>query len=67
MFAHGQHVAAVQDCNECHQGIAQNEVVGASVAVEKAACLACHSSSKVSDDCATCHRENRSDRAPRTA
>ena len=66
VFAHDKHVAAVQDCNACHQGIAQNEVVDASVAVEKAACLACHSSKNVADDCATCHREQRSDRAPRT-
>jgi len=65
-FSHQQHVAKVQECNACHAGIATSEAVGASVAVTKAACLACHERRGVDGACATCHLEVRSDRPPRT-
>lgn len=66
VFSHSKHVGKVTDCKSCHAGIAGNVAIDASVAVEKPACLACHAEKGVSDACATCHREIRSDRKPRT-
>ncbi|MEZ5962397.1 MAG: cytochrome c3 family protein [Planctomycetota bacterium] len=66
LFSHSKHVAKVGACDKCHAGIAKNEVIDASVAVEKPACLACHAENDVSGDCATCHTQISKDRPPRT-
>lgn len=66
VFSHAAHVKAVEECATCHTGIGTNEVIDASIAVEKPDCLTCHAERGVSDRCETCHRQQRRDRAPHT-
>lgn len=54
-FAHDRHARAGVHCTACHGDVAGTSTVPASVRVEKAACLRCHTEQRVRDDCTTCH------------
>lgn len=57
VFDHLAHVSYVTDCAACHTGIATNDVIDASIAVDMAACERCHAERQAPNECATCHRE----------
>jgi Outer membrane cytochrome MtrC/MtrF-like, domains II/IV len=63
VFSHQRHAAKLQ-CNVCHTGIEQNTAVTASMTIGMESCRSCHRDSGVAGDCATCHKEIRSDRPP---
>ncbi|MCE9593549.1 MAG: hypothetical protein K8S98_05090 [Planctomycetes bacterium] len=64
IFSHKQHVKADVACASCHDGIDDNRVVDASIAVDMARCTACHAERSLANACSTCHRELRADVAP---
>jgi hypothetical protein len=64
VFSHLQHATKPIDCDACHTGIAQNDLVDASFALSMQDCTECHAQQAVSNDCATCHKEIRRDVAP---
>lgn len=66
VFSHKQHATKPVACNECHRGIEGNDVVDSSLALRMDDCESCHTRSKVANECATCHRTNRTDVAPST-
>jgi hypothetical protein len=66
LFSHKQHAAGPVECSACHRGIESNEVIDRSMAVRMDDCTACHGSRDIANECATCHREVRSDRPPAT-
>ena len=68
VFSHKQHTGQVKDCDACHVGIKENEVVDRHQAVTMDACNRCHDERNVKGgrDCAVCHKEIRADRKPET-
>lgn len=57
MFSHKRHVAADVDCNSCHTGIEVQEVSTQYVLPNMLACMDCHDSRAVTNDCYSCHQE----------
>lgn len=64
IFPHLRHVAAGLECSACHTGIETNEDVLELGPVSMDTCMDCHARKGASNDCATCHREIRSDVRP---
>ena len=56
-FDHLAHVQALGDCAACHRGIATNEAVDKSVAVDMEACQRCHAARSQPNECRDCHKE----------
>lgn len=54
-FSHQMHLAAGLDCQSCHAGVEQKEIVGDYVLPRMTDCMSCHESRAVSVDCQTCH------------
>jgi len=63
-FDHLRHVDAIDDCDACHRGIAENAAVDAGVAVAMDDCVRCHAGNAAPDDCAGCHAEVGTDWPP---
>lgn len=66
VFSHKRHVTDQESCKTCHTGIEEDETLDPRLAVTMSECSECHTTRKVANECATCHREIRSDVAPRT-
>lgn len=66
VFSHRAHVAKVEDCGACHEGIATNDRIDMAIAVDMDECMACHTKVNAPNDCATCHARIRMDAAPHT-
>ena len=66
VFSHQRHVTAEVECSACHQGIETNTRVDRSLAVDMDDCMRCHQQQGKPNDCATCHRDIRTDVPPRT-
>ncbi|MEY4673640.1 MAG: hypothetical protein RL148_1424 [Planctomycetota bacterium] len=65
IFSHKQHaVVEGMECTSCHEGIAENDVVDASLAVSMADCTKCHVEQAKPNECATCHTDIRADKLP---
>jgi hypothetical protein len=65
IFSHLTHVDAGAECSTCHGAIETTDSIrAADVALSMSECMDCHANLGVSQDCATCHREIRADRAP---
>lgn len=64
IFSHAKHAAAVEKCDTCHTGVSDSDRVSPGVALTMAECMACHAERRVSNDCATCHREISTQWAP---
>ncbi|MFO1053099.1 MAG: cytochrome c3 family protein [Planctomycetota bacterium] len=64
VFSHLKHTAKEIECAKCHVGIDNDERIVASSAIGMDDCRSCHAESKVASECATCHREIRTDHAP---
>jgi hypothetical protein len=64
LFSHRAHVEAGGDCAACHGAIEATERTTDAAAVPMDECTACHAALGVANDCATCHREIRTDRPP---
>lgn len=64
IFSHLQHAKKPIECNACHAGIAENDVVDSSFAFGMRDCTTCHQQQNLADDCASCHKTLRADVAP---
>lgn len=64
VFSHKQHTAKQADCKACHAAIESDEFVGTRRTVTMTSCVDCHAEQGTANECATCHREQRLDRAP---
>jgi len=58
IFSHQKHATKPIECSACHQGIAENDVVGPSLALDMQACEKCHQQQAVpkGNECKTCHQ-----------
>jgi hypothetical protein len=63
-FSHKTHHEAKLICSDCHRGIEAGHAVTASDRVSKDACMSCHAQRRLSNDCAFCHLEVRTDTPP---
>jgi Cytochrome c7 and related cytochrome c/Cytochrome c3 len=68
IFPHGVHVNAFgKKCTDCHADVEKSTGQATSTYMNMDTCIACHQRSAPSkNDCATCHRELRTDRAPKS-
>lgn len=64
IFAHGQHLGAGLECASCHSTMETNTDVLTLPRAQMASCTDCHVERQLASDCATCHRQIRSDVAP---
>ena len=64
VFDHLQHVQADIACNACHTGVDQSQDISDYVEVNMAACMDCHATDQVENECITCHDEITVDWAP---
>jgi hypothetical protein len=65
-FDHKHHGTVVSgDCAACHDAVAKSTYVAADARMSMAACMECHATrAPEKNECATCHKEIRADRAP---
>jgi hypothetical protein len=68
IFDHLKHVvAAGKDCKQCHAAVVASKGETTTTFIAMDACMACHDQYAPSkNECATCHRELRQDRPPRS-
>ena len=60
LFSHQKHAPSTQ-CTACHVGIENDAPLQL---MRMSACVACHKEQSAANECATCHRDLRADRAP---
>jgi len=54
-FSHRAHLAAGNNCAECHGQVKEREQLFREADISMSACMNCHAAKKASTDCAYCH------------
>ena len=55
-FSHASHVKAGEQCITCHGNVQERDVLAREVSTGMVACMNCHATRKVSNDCVLCHQ-----------
>lgn len=64
VFSHGNHTDMGLECGSCHRGIETSTAADPGLMPRMEDCQRCHAGAGVDPDCATCHREIRTDARP---